>query len=645
MSAGDAQRLAAVLPEWEEQIVAGTERLSLTAEDVARVGSSGLPLRIAGRAPNRPQFWPSCYHTLQETYDWVDQLDAQHPQFVKVYDFGDSHCKVEGGCRTPDDDLLAGHDLLALRITNELAPGPKLGPLWIDGGIHAREISATELMMLYVEHLIGAYGEDPQVTYLLDSREIYVGVNLNPDGRDLVELGDGRPYSGGPWYWRKNGHEIRGYECSWPPSVREHYGVDLNRNHSFKWQLPGHSNDPCAETYRGQSAASEVETQAIEAFWRTLFPDQRGEGDEDAAEPDTAGLVLSFHNATMPGLILVPYGHTSRPPPDFDDLDAIGARFIETLDYEKRRAIYATSGSARDWVYGELGVPAYVIELEGMDFLTPCQLLPGVIEQQLGPITAMAALADRPYERVNGPVVTRLTLPRSAHAGERLHVTAVVDESGAGSDAVAGAEIVIGMIGGESSGGPHPGLGVEHGMGMALRATDGAFDEVVEDATLELPTFGLKIGRHIVVARARDEHGHWGPPQAAFLDLEPALPASATPGDQVTPAATATLTATTEKTATATATTVATPTATPSPTSTSSPSPIATPTLSPTATATPSPTASATATLTPTSTSTWTEPPPPTPTATSAPTSTGTPTRRPPGLSLFVPLLETGRRR
>ena len=46
------------------------------------------------------------------------------------------------------------------------------------------------------------------------------------------------------------------------------YGVDLNRNFGYMWGYDdeGSSPDPYSETYRGASAFSEPETQALREF-------------------------------------------------------------------------------------------------------------------------------------------------------------------------------------------------------------------------------------------------------------------------------------------------------------------------------------------------------------------------------------------
>ena len=81
----------------------------------------------------------------------------------------------------------------------------------------------------------------------------------NPDGYNYSRTVDND--------WRKN-RRPRGKKC---PNGEEAVGVDLNRNFDDKWGLTGASDDPCDRyTYMGHEPGSEVETQAIEKYLKSL---------------------------------------------------------------------------------------------------------------------------------------------------------------------------------------------------------------------------------------------------------------------------------------------------------------------------------------------------------------------------------------
>ena len=91
--------------------------------------------------------------------------------------------------------------------------------------------------------------------------------------------------------------------------------MDLNRNHDFKWGLPGASHGPCSLTYAGARAASEPETQAYEAFVRSLFEDRRARFVGDTLTINGTGVDDHFAvDPTNGGS----GGHVSNDAPKFD---------------------------------------------------------------------------------------------------------------------------------------------------------------------------------------------------------------------------------------------------------------------------------------------------------------------------------------
>ena len=83
---------------------------------------------------------------------------------------------------------------------------------------------------------------------------------LNPDGHHIVEAGGG---GSSPYYQRKNANNTNGC-TTWPPTSSTQFGTDNNRNFPFLWNCCGGSSGaPCSQTYRGTSAGSEPETQAV----------------------------------------------------------------------------------------------------------------------------------------------------------------------------------------------------------------------------------------------------------------------------------------------------------------------------------------------------------------------------------------------
>ncbi|KAI8870046.1 Zn-dependent exopeptidase [Ramicandelaber brevisporus] len=160
---------------------------------------------------------------------------------------------------------------------------------------------------------------------------------------------------------------VDGYEYTWTNSRlwrknrRSTYGVDLNRNFPFHWGGSGASTNPSSETYRGASAASEPETQAIVSYFNSL-PRRIG------------GIDLHSYSE----LILRPYGDTATPSPDEAKFATMGSQMATEIAKSRgtryrssvsSTGLYYTSGTADDWMYrketnGSGGTGAYGITIE-----------------------------------------------------------------------------------------------------------------------------------------------------------------------------------------------------------------------------------------------------------------------------------------
>ena len=84
---------------------------------------------------------------------------------------------------------------------------------------HAREHLTVEMALEVIRLFTEGYGRDPALTNLVNTREIWVLPNINPDG------GEYDVATGIYQYWRKNRR----------PNPGGTYGVDLNRNYGYRW--------------------------------------------------------------------------------------------------------------------------------------------------------------------------------------------------------------------------------------------------------------------------------------------------------------------------------------------------------------------------------------------------------------------------
>ena len=447
----------------------------------------------------------SCYETVEETFAAADGLLAARPTLGSWVDAGDSWLKTQGA---------GGYDIRVLKLTNAAtdaatADKPKL---FINAAIHAREYTTAPLILEFARWLVNGHGSDADATWILDEHEVHLMLHANPDGRKRAETG---------LSWRKN---VNNNHCANTNSR----GVDLNRNFSFQWNSTfgqGSSGNACSLTYRGPSAGSEPEVQAVQNYARSLWPDRRGPGLNDAAPVDTSGIHLDIHSFSE--LVLWPWGATNTPAPNGPALQTLGRKFAFFNGYTPTQSIglYPTDGTSDGPSYGELGVAAYTFEL-GTSFFQSCSVYNNVIKPGNLPALVYAAKVVRtPYLTPAGPDVTALALAGEASgsgvpAGTAVALTASVSDArfnnSNGSEAVqaiAAAEASIGRPPWHPDAQPVP-----------LQAADGSFDSVTEALSGSLATAGLPAGRHLVYVRGRDASGAWGAVSAVFLNVNAAMP-------------------------------------------------------------------------------------------------------------------------
>jgi hypothetical protein len=202
---------------------------------------------------------------------------------------------------------------------------------------HAREWVTTAVALKLIRWLADSAG--PAVT----SHDVWVIPVQNPDGYQYSFTADR--------YWRKNRR----------PNAGGSFGVDPNRNYPAFWGVDdrGSSGVQFAETYRGTSAASEPETQAIMGF--------------HALHPPV--LALSYHSYSA--LILYPWGFRSGTlAPDvgrFQSLagtdlapaivDRVPESSVDRYHPGPGWNLYPTNGEYTDWAYRAHGTIAFTVEL------------------------------------------------------------------------------------------------------------------------------------------------------------------------------------------------------------------------------------------------------------------------------------------
>jgi len=118
------------------------------------------------------------YYNVAETHQILAELARRFPGLTRLYSIGKSH---------------KGADLMVIEVTNE-ATGPAADKpaIYLDGGIHAGELTGSAVALYVLNLLLRNHGQDPAVTRILDTRAFYIRPKFNPDGSDLALLQDQR---------------------------------------------------------------------------------------------------------------------------------------------------------------------------------------------------------------------------------------------------------------------------------------------------------------------------------------------------------------------------------------------------------------------------------------------------------------------
>ncbi|OIK00923.1 carboxypeptidase [Streptomyces sp. MUSC 14] len=309
------------------------------------------------------------YHTVTAQYSHLDDTASQHPDLAKVVTYGQSWLKQHGR---------GGRDLKAICITKLQAGDCALSPnsakprFFLMSQIHARELTTGEMSWRWIDALTSGYGKDATITKLMDSTEMWVVPDANPDGVDMVAAGGDNPV-----LQRKNADDSHGSQCG--VSAYSQIGVDLNRNADTHWNTTGTSSAPCDQTYDGPAGDSEVENSALESLFRELFPAVRtGTGDTAPAPSDAKGMMITLHSDAS--MVLFPWEYDSTVHTGNDTaLRALAAHMASLTGYQYGQAgeiLYNASGGTDDWTYDKLGLASFTIEIGdssgvGCDGFTP----------------------------------------------------------------------------------------------------------------------------------------------------------------------------------------------------------------------------------------------------------------------------------
>lgn len=302
-----------------------TVRARITSEEARQLQAKGIAFTNTREPEMDRGSLPPGYSTVAQINQKLQAWAQQYPQIVTLEDVGDSYLKTQG--KAPQNDILA------IYISNKKITGQKPS-LMLTGGVHARELAPPEIIMKLAEDLISKYGTDPEITSILDTREIILIPIVNVDGRLAVEQGN-----------------------SWQRKNLNGPGVDLNRNFDAYWNFQGLNapsswlrglTNPSSETYSGPRAASEPETQAVQAMYTrkkiTMSMDIHAYGD----------------------MFFWPLGSTDKPIPEVNFYKTLYNNTFAKMGYAGGTSLdllYPTSGTTDDYGYVKHGALSMGMEV------------------------------------------------------------------------------------------------------------------------------------------------------------------------------------------------------------------------------------------------------------------------------------------
>lgn len=334
------------------------------------------------------------YYRYEELTQLLMAFDAEYAGLVQLQSLGKSY---------------EGRDIWMIAVTNEATgPASEKPALWVDGNIHASEVSPSTACLYLLNKLTSQYMKDPEITRCLDTRAFYICPRINPDGAEWALAdkpkiirsstrpypydeeplgglinedidGDGRmlmmriPDPNGRWkphpdeprlLVRRDPTETGGryYRVLPEGTIKDYDGVtiqlqpkkerlDMNRNFPLEWRQEG--EQPGA----GQYPTSEPEIHAIVDFI--------------ARHTNITG-AISFH--TYSGVLLRPYGtHADEhfPAEDLWTFQKIGQKGTDITGYPNISVYHefryhpkeVITGVFDDWVYDHFGAFAWTVEI------------------------------------------------------------------------------------------------------------------------------------------------------------------------------------------------------------------------------------------------------------------------------------------
>ena len=333
------------------------------------------------------------YHTVEEFDGYLEGIIREHDDLADLVEIGRSR---------------AGRRILAVEINNpETGPPDEKPAFYLDGNIHGGEVLAGEGTLYFVNHLLTEYGQNAEVTALVDTRAFYVVPLVNPDGRAISvdtpenhrrnirpddEDDDGKQDEDPPEDLDGDGRILRmrvvDSEGDWQVSdqdqrlmARRRFGDSETTAPRYSMYTEGLDNDGDGRYNEDRIGGVDL-NRNLPSNWS---PAQSGSGPYPLSEPETHALVeyitshpniAAIHTYhTSGGLLLrfptMAYQDWEYPQADIDDYSAVAEEGVALTGYinyaDEKQAIVDLMnpghGVFNDWASSVFGVFAITTEM------------------------------------------------------------------------------------------------------------------------------------------------------------------------------------------------------------------------------------------------------------------------------------------
>jgi murein tripeptide amidase MpaA len=341
-----------------------------------------------------PKIHFNTFYRYNDLTRLLKRYAKEYPNLLRLESIGKSH---------------EGRDIWLVTATNfESGEDTEKPALWVDGNLHASEVTGSTAALYLIDFLVTRYETDETVRRALDSRVFYIAPRVNPDGAE--------------WALADRPKEIRSVTRPYPNSDETVDGLiggeDIDgdgrilqmrlEDPNGAWKV--HPDEPrlmvrrdpietggryyrilpegLLKNYDGVTIHVRKPREGLDlnrnfpAGWRTES-EQYGAGTYPTSEPEARNLVdfvinhknitgtISFH--TMSGVLL--RGFSDRPDDEHNTEDfwlyqKIGAKGTEITGYPNISTYHEfkyypkqiITGAFDEWLYEHMGVFSWTVE-------------------------------------------------------------------------------------------------------------------------------------------------------------------------------------------------------------------------------------------------------------------------------------------